>query len=442
MKLLIPHSQAGDKYLVEAALYAGHEVVVLCNALGEDARTRVRDALYVKGATIDFTSVPSQFELGFSRRQYADFYHTMIRDHVLDLGCDAILPSSGADSVIEAISEVNQEFDLPGIRADDAPLLNDKSIYLPMLEASGVRVPRVLDIVEPGHEPSHYDFPYPVLAKPGLGSGGYGVYVADDHWKLHWFFDVSDNPDGFSERAAFYQDKRDGKLRNYLHYGMEGRYVVQEYMEGPIISLAGTSAGGELTVDLAYDIGVTPPPACAEVNFGWPSIHRIDAAVESFRADLQKAVKFADGAWMADCILSADGELYLIDLASRMSSSGTKMLVHACDNLSYPANVISSVLYGDRDFKVKPKYGVYYSFLPFPKGQILDVTYPRIPAYGSTELIESVLPVRHKSRTFEMRNDRQVADRGWIVMRAHRASREGAQEAVEAFIDGISYEVA
>lgn len=145
---------------------------------------------------------------------------------------------------------------------------------------------------------------------------------------------------------------------------------------------------------------------------------------------------------MADAILK-DGELWLVDFAPRMSSSGTKMMYHACGDLSYASNVIIATL---KDELWKWHWGlaggmrhrVFYSFIPFPKGRITNIKYPEIEDH---QLVEVATPVADDDRLFEMRNDVQVADRGWLVAVSDTDSKTNVQELVESYIAGIRYDV-
>ncbi len=429
MNLLIPHGRDSDQYLVAAAQKLGGKVHFMCNMQEPERLDEVRAVCKPDV----WVPLGTRFDLKLSNEDYLDWYHNIMVEYVRDNQIHAILPCSSMDIIMEQVAMVNELFELPGIKTDRARLFSDKAEYLPVLEAAGVPVAKIHEIVEPGDEPRNLDLRYPVVAKPGLGSGGYGIFIADDADRLRWFFGPSDNPTGFSERALFYQD-RDfaGQPKSYLHFGMGGRYIVQEYLPGPCISLAGTARGGVLELDLAYDIGVTSPPHCSEINFGWPSIYEgVQDAAARCCANLAQALTFPDGAWMADTIF-CDGELHVVDLAPRMSSSGTKMLYHTCGNIPpYAANVITSLVFADKDFKVKPTVPTFYSFLPFPKGKLTNVRYP-----SEAELTECETPIQGEGRVFEMRNDVQVADRGWVV-----GQGRFCRKMVEEFIEGIKYDL-
>ncbi len=198
---------------------------------------------------------------------------------------------------------------------------------------------------------------------------------------------------------------------------------------------------------MVYDIGITEPPTCAEINFGFPCedkwasifaeslIRRINT-----RFTKNSEISFPDGAFMADTILY-DNELHLVDFSPRMSSSGTKMMYHACGDLSYAKDVIHALLghyeQMDGSFPVIP---TYYSFIPFPKGRISNVQYPELSEEGNVKLVEKVTPIID-DHVFEMRNDVQVASRGWIVATAQDNTRADAQKMAESFIGHISYDI-
>lgn len=442
MNLLIAHGRLTDIYLVQAAQAAGHKVHFMCNLQEEDRLEEVR----MKCNPDVWLPVETQYDMKASRELYQMIFHATLLDYVRTNNIHAILPSSSMDMVMKEVSQVNELFDLPGIRPEQAEFFRDKTVYLPALAKAGVRVPEIYEIVEPGDEPKNYDFPYPAIAKPGLGCGGYGIYIAESRGRMEWFFGPSEREGDFSKRALFYQDRDStGKPKSYLHFGFGGRYFIQQYLEGPCISLTGTTIDGVPKLDLAHDIGVSPPPTCAEISFGWPSVHEgVEGAARRLLSDLSENCTFPDGAWMADAIFH-EGELWLVDLSPRMSSSGTKMLYHTSGHMGYPGTVVSAAIGEGQVYKTVPKHPVFYSFFPFLKGKIDRIRYPdrdvphAIP--GHTELIEVHTPLIDGDRIYEMRNDIQVADRGWVVTKSTGGTRKNAQDLAEAYIGGIQFNV-
>ena len=434
MKILIPTASSMDVYMVRAAQEMGHEVHQLC--MQDEWRVdSIRDACQA-----DFFHVmPSRFEARMDRDDYKNFHRDMMAGIVNGCGIDVLLPTSSLDFSMDDIAAINDYFGLPGISPQHAEMFRDKANYLPYLASVGIDVPDVHEIVEPYSRPTRDDFPYPVIAKPGYGSGGFGVYVVDSPEKLHWLFGASDNPDGFSDRAFFNQDQdENGDPFCYVHTGFGGRYLIQDYMEGQCISLVGIAKDGELELHLAYDINVTEPPYCSEISFGYPStIPYVHKAAERLTRLLEAHLRFPNGGWMADTIYK-DGNLYLVDLSCRVSSSGTKMMYHTCvDRLAYPKRVIQAVTDGNMDENwTEADRGAFYSYMPFRKGKIEDVEYPE-----ATDLIVEVnKTVEVGDRTTEMRNDVQVVDRGHVAAEAD--SRAEAEEAVTDFLSNITYHTA
>lgn len=436
MKLLIPYGFSSDLYLAKAAQAMGHELHFMYD---DPKRCAAFDMFKADG----WARIKSHYETGLSTQDYYRWYQEQLVEYITANEIDAILPSSSMDSVMNEVAAANDYFGMPGIRREHAGAFRDKTVYIPLLEQCGVAVPKTYSIVEPTEEPVYDDLQYPCIAKPGLGNGGVGIFIAQNYTQLLWFFGPSEKVEDFSEEALFYQDKDfAGEPKSYLHFGYNGRYLVQEFLEGPCISLAGTAVGGQLRLDLVYDIGVTPPPHCSEISFAWPSEHAgAQEAALSCVDSLEKALNFPDGAFMVDAIWK-DGQLYVVDISCRMSTSGTKMLYHAgMRDLSYPKNVIEALLDGTLGPETEPTVPVYYSFIPFPKGELQNVEYPDpvVMSGNNTYIIE-----REKladERVFEMRNDLQVADRGWIVVESPGGSRQEAENLARSYIDNIKYDI-
>ena len=439
--LLIPYGGPTDVHFIEAAHEMGHKVVQMSNFQEVGRQERLMNEC---GAD-HFQVVPSRFELDLNHAEYMKAYKRIIRGAVEMHDIDAILPTSSLGFVMEQVADVNAYFGLPGIQPHHADLYNDKTEYLPLFADAGVLVPEIYEIVPAGQTPSSYDIPYPAIAKPGLGSGGYGVYVATNEERMRWFFSSSDNPDAFGKRALFYQDKdEDGNPRCYVHFGMGGRYLVQEYMPGPCISLVGhANEDGVPQLDLAYDITVTAVPYCSEIAFGYPSrFEGVEEAAEDLVESMAEVAEFPPGAWMADAIYS-DGSLYLVDLACRASSSGTKMLSHVSeDRNQYPRRVIEAVLDGQCGLPPEPVRDTFYSFIPFHKGKIVELEYPdlsEIPNRDGASIVEIETPLEEGERVSEMRNDVQVADRGFVVAEAESGKRKEAEALVADYLNTVRY---
>jgi len=442
MNLLIPHGRMADKYLSWAAQEMGHAVHFMCNyqetnKLGETRRDCLPN--YWK-------PVQTRFDLDMNHATYQHWYAEQIRNYVVDNGIDAILPCSSMDAVMREVAWVNEDLNLPGIRPHQARFVADKSVYLQDMKESGILVPDIYEIVEPGSEPTNYDIRYPCIAKPALGCGGFGVFIAYNADQLKWFFGSSDRPSDFSERGAFYQDHdENGKPKSYLHFGMGGRYIIQKYLPGPCVSVSGVTTKSVLDLSCVYDIGVTKPPTCSEMIHSWPcDLLRADSVAELVLSKINRKFRhrelFPDGAFMADFILH-EHDLYLIDFSTRMASAGTKVLYHACeDRLSYPRNVVHAVL-GEYEKIVEenPTKPTHCEYFPFPKGRLSNVSYPDITESDTAVIEECVTPIQDGSYVYEMRNDVQVLDRGWV--NAVGKTRHDARSLVEMYISGIQYDV-
>ena len=431
MNILIPTASTMDVYMVRAAQEMGHTVHQLCMQDG----WRVGSIREACGAD-HFHTMPSRFEAGLDRTSYKEMHREMMYTISDDYDIEMLLPTSSLDFSMDDIADVNYQYGYPGIRPTHAEMFRDKTNYLPFLASMGINVPAIYEIVEPNGRPTRDDFPYPVIAKPGYGTGGFGVCVVDSPEKLNWMFSASDNPNGFSERAMFNQDlDENGNPFCYVHSGFGGRYMIQEYMEGPCISLVGTAKRGKLELELYYDINVTEAPYCSEISFGWPSnVPGLYREAERLTALLGTNLRFPDGAWMADTIYK-DGQLYLIDLSCRASSSGTKILYHVCDDrLIYPKKVIECQRGDILTSFVMPGREAFYSYIPFPKGRITDIKYPEA---DNPAIVEVIRQLGGEGHTSEMRNDVQVVDRGCVV--AESDTRETAERAVVGFINAIQY---
>jgi hypothetical protein len=433
MKIFIPTASTMDIYMVRAAQEMGHVVYQLC----QQDKWRI-DSIREACKADHFFTMPSRFEANVDRDEYKQMHREMMAKIVEEHDIDVLLPTSSLDFSMDDIAAINLKYGLPGITPEHAVMFRDKANYLPMLLAAGVKVPKIYEIVEPEGIPREYDLPYPVIAKPGYGSGGFGVYVVNDADKLNWLFSASDNPTGFSDRALFNQDRNaSGEPFCYVHNGFGGRYLIQEYMTGQCVSLVGTSLNGKLYLDLAYDINVTEAPYCSEISFGYPSTQqRALEAAEELTASLESALSFPNGAWMADTIYK-DGYLYLIDLSCRASSSGTKMMHHiSTDRSEYPKNVMRTMMGMDREVSGHSVRAAVYSYIPFPKGQLTDVEYPY---WYDSRIVEINKRIESKGGATEMRNDVQVVDRGHIAAEAE--SREEAERLVSRFLKSIKYKI-
>jgi biotin carboxylase len=209
---------------------------------------------------------------------------------------------SGLDGVFTAgtdfsttVAYVAAGCGLPGLPVNVAKAASDKKLMRDCLQRHGVPIPRYFSL-KAGETPSGHGLDFPLVVKPVDNMGARGVRRVDSQEEL--------------ERA----------LEQASSQSRTQRVIVEEYLEGPELSLDAIVFEGGVTICGVADRHICFPPFFVEMGHTMPTL--IDSksrqvAEETFRQGI-RALGITNGAAKGDIKLTPKG-CFVGEIAARLS---------------------------------------------------------------------------------------------------------------------------
>ena len=267
--------------------------------------------------------------------------------------------------------------DLVGITEEQSNILSDKENYTSHAYNLGIPVPMT-------HTSLRKNFP--VVAKPANGTGGIGIKVIQNWSQYKYFLDD-------------------------IHYNdLDSRYIFQEYIDGPTVSVSGRIVNGKFILDCIYDIEISDLPFRAETGFTWPSKSSVavQCDIGNYCKIMCESLDYKNGPFMADFVLK-DEVPYLVDFSPRLSTSGQTIIKYSAD-CNYNRIIMDSII-SKSDIEVNLKKAVVFRYFNIEKGNY------NISMQDGAEYDELQLP---KSQQFLRRMDLLVGLNGYAITTGKR----------------------
>ena len=311
-------------------------------------------------------------------------YFDYLRNHISRLfklvkkeNISLIFPSSIVRGELwSLIACLNQAFHLSGVNCSMAQLWRYKTAYLKYFKQLGFKTPQLYQTLSPGEEPDLSSIPsFPVICKPDSGSGSSGVFLVKSPDMLLWFFqpDPCQNLSKFEKywRVRF----KNKKYANYVYQDCGSNYIVEEFIQGPLLSVVGIKAVNGIEISVIFKIGPSAPPFRSEHEFliPYPDDQKAVEKAQSLVYRLVKESVFPYGPFMLDFIISSKGEFYLIDAAPRMSATASAFFKPCYNDIYYDRRAIMAFLGRPIDIqkRSKPLNHLCLRRLPLPRGRFI-----------------------------------------------------------------------
>jgi biotin carboxylase len=195
------------------------------------------------------------------------------------------------------VAWVCERLGLPGISYQTAQRATDKFLMRTAFQAAGVPIPRFMGVsVEDDLSRLAPAFPFPVVVKPVDNMGARGVRRIDSLEQL---------------AAA---------LRAAVALSRSGRAIVEEFMDGPELSLDAIVYRGRITICGVADRHIRFPPYFVEMGHTMPTAletEQVEAAERVFSEGI-RALEIDNGAAKGDIKLSSSGPM-VGEIAARLS---------------------------------------------------------------------------------------------------------------------------
>lgn len=331
----------------------------------------VLDHVNVLGEKITFDYESNKFRI---EEKIAEYYQNKKLDYIYP---------SWFDFQTRSIAHLNTFLEIPGLNFDYVFNIYDKLAYQLNLEGAGILLPKILGCYEPYSEEYFYnDSLFPAIAKPVRGTGSLGVKVLRSSQEANEFFKNYDVPfNNFCEKG-------DAGFKHYDYHCLNGQYLLQEYLEGDVISVAGHVVDNKTGIDLIYDIDSSSLPYRAETGFTYPSKHNCNKKLTPIIEKIVSTINLNNTPFMMDFILHNDN-YYLIDLSARFSTSAQQILAYLGEE-DYAYNVVNKIL-NSVDFDLKINESIAIRYLPLDRGTIDNISIDttncidyHIPSKGTT----------------------------------------------------------
>ena len=199
---------------------------------------------------------------------------------------------AASDVGVESCAVLCEEFHLPGMTPQVAHVVKNKEAMIKAFEAAGVAHPAYKTIGTP-EDPINMDFP--LITKPIDKSGSRGINIAHDEQEL---------------RVA---------LQDSFACSDMKRVIVEEYMQGPEVSVEILVQGGIPYVLQVTDKLTTGAPHFIEIGHSQPSQLPSEgvAQIRQLAEAAVRAVGVLDGCCHAEIILTANGPK-MVEIAGRL----------------------------------------------------------------------------------------------------------------------------
>tara|TARA_B110000503_G_scaffold143686_1_gene247025 strand:- start:3036 stop:4280 length:1245 start_codon:yes stop_codon:yes gene_type:complete len=324
-----------------------------------------------------------------------------IKEHYQHTPLDYIYPS-WIDFRTMAMAHINEELNMPGLGIDSALKIFDKLTYQTILEKEGITLPKIISCLDPYSEQYFYNNDlFPLIAKPIKGTGSLGVKVLQSAKDATEFFKDYDTPfNSFCEKGQ-------NGYKHHDYHCFSSCYILQEYIDGELVSVSGHAVNNKVNVDLVYDIVSSELPYRAEIGFTYPSKHNKEELTFIIEKII-KTLKIDNSPFMMDFIYK-DNTFYLIDFSARFSTS-TQYMMNYLGEKDYAFNVVNKIL-NNVDFNIELQNCISIRHLPIEKGKIKYIN------IDATECVTAQLP-EIGSQHYSSRIDAYAGNKGFIVAEA------------------------
>ncbi|MFF1903269.1 ATP-grasp domain-containing protein [Kitasatospora sp. NPDC058218] len=225
----------------------------------------------------------------------------------------------GFEFYVDTVARLAPALGLPGLRADTARGLRNKATMRRLVEAAGLRVPRHAEATDEQEllaAAAHVG--YPAVLKPTESAGSIHVSRVDSPEQL---------------LAAFRSLRADH--RTDLGRVLDGPVLLEEYLDGPEVSVEGYVEDGRAVVLAVTTKMLGPEPYFVELGqiMPHPAAPEAKAAIDAYVAGVCEALGVTRGPFHCELRLPA-GEPVLIELGARLAGHRIPKLVEAVTGVS------------------------------------------------------------------------------------------------------------
>jgi len=236
-----------------------------------------------------------------------------------------------ADTQLSQITQFNIQNNLVGIKQTTSELIKTKDRYYTIFNQLNIPCPTVYGVIKCDKNIFNNipkDIEYPCIVKPFDGTGGLNVYIASDYKDLILYI----------SKTFLFQRKYYNKS-----------FILQEYIQGSIVTIVGRVLNKQIKVDMLCDIETNSFPYPIETGLVYPSKH--NDKLTDIVNHLKKFISYIEldnYPFMLDVIVADD--VYFIDFGARVSVNPQFLIWHGGEK-NYGIKLLNSILY-QQDFEM------------------------------------------------------------------------------------------
>ena len=321
------------------------------------------------------------------------------------------------------MSQINDRMKLLGISTNCAEKIKEKSIYYEIWKQLEIPVPQIYQMIPKLEECVNVsnNIKFPCLVKPSGGMSSVGIKIIENEAQLIEFFkDVDQKVHGF-------QESHGSKFKHFEYYSADTDYIIQEYIDAPVISIIGHVYQQTVQLDFIYDIESDAHPYRPETGLIFPSMAASAVVIATIEKDIKKFISFIgldNSPFMVDVILK-DGVVYFIDFAARISAGAH--LIRYSGEQKYYSKLVSKITQGQKMVLSTPK-SVIQRRIPLAPGNFKTIS------IKNASLADYIKYPSEKKIALS-RNDLSIVVNGYFYVSGNSISE--AEQVYQKIIDSI-----
>jgi biotin carboxylase len=221
-----------------------------------------------------------------------------------------------SESCLRTQAALVARYGVPGIDPDTAALCRDKQLMARRFEEHGVPIARRAIVTEAEQIPQAVrDVGCPGVLKPTTGVASLFTVRFDSEEELRGWFDR------FAAAAA---DHHSRAIKE-----MNGRWLVEEYLDGPAFSVESLTLGGETTHIAVCQKGAMTEPFFVETGHACPPPVAEDIVdeLEDVAGRAIEALGITDGITHSEMKLTSRNGLRVLEVGARMGGGSIRQVV-------------------------------------------------------------------------------------------------------------------
>ncbi len=318
---------------------------------------------------VDYDEHAAGFQYADTRLLVSTLDQEEVYRQALKLKPDVII-TSASDGPVQTVAYVNQKLGRElDISLEDAVCATNKAFMRRRLKAYDVPIPHfyvVSNVDEYRNAVSRFE--ERCIVKPADNAGSRGVKLVDKSHQAN----IDD--------TYFYSKK----------YSRTGTVLVEEFLEGPEVSVESFTVGGVTSIIAITDKTVTPPPFFVEIGHSQQSLlnEKVQTKIKEITQKAIHAINIINGPSHTEVKITNEGPK-IIELAARLGGDFiTSRLVPLSTGVDMVGNSVLQAVKQPIDLSIKFNRGSAIRFVFAQSGMITG-----IEGVESAESIEGVQEV-------------------------------------------------